>query len=485
MRPHDPPAGDRQVGPGPAADAPRVVLELAPEGRWVAETYPVDDIEAARRRAAFGSRSPSTAVPGSSGCCCGWVRPVVSSTDRTSCAAAGALRCGPGAGPLPTGLTAEDHGSTATLAAAVDDEHGGAPPPRNDRPPTASPPTPGGRLRARRGRGHWRAPAPSQALGHPQRHRVGPRAGRRPASSPWSSRPGCSRPSTSRRARWSPRCTSATGCWSTRSATTSATSSGATSSCSSGPDSWGTGDIDDLIKRVIGLPGETVAVRDGEVYIDGERLDEPWLPDDVITPAFFAESGCVPDVHARRRRGVRARRQPRQQRRQQPLRPAAVRHHRRPRLHPRLAPRRLRRNLGFVAEILRRHRAHQNEDRGGFHLQNDVPAAAARRGDELLQRVRGCAGASRRGRHRRALALAIRRRERRAAEPPSRPSSPARCRRNVSRTNGEPRGESRRTRYQCTPGRRRTRASAARVIVEDGWASVSWPRAAAESGNTR
>ena len=29
------------------------------------------------------------------------------------------------------------------------------------------------------------------------------------------------------------------------------------------PDGWGTGDIDDLIKRVIALPGETVAVRDG------------------------------------------------------------------------------------------------------------------------------------------------------------------------------------------------------------------------------
>ena len=29
-----------------------------------------------------------------------------------------------------------------------------------------------------------------------------------------------------------------------------------------------------LIKRVIGLPGETVQVKDGYVYIDGEKLDE-------------------------------------------------------------------------------------------------------------------------------------------------------------------------------------------------------------------
>ena len=32
-----------------------------------------------------------------------------------------------------------------------------------------------------------------------------------------------------------------------------------------------------LIKRVIGLPGETVEIRDGQVYIDGVPLDEPYL----------------------------------------------------------------------------------------------------------------------------------------------------------------------------------------------------------------
>jgi proteasome accessory factor C len=34
-----------QVSAGPADDAPRVVLDLEPAGRWVAETYPVDAIE--------------------------------------------------------------------------------------------------------------------------------------------------------------------------------------------------------------------------------------------------------------------------------------------------------------------------------------------------------------------------------------------------------------------------------------------------------
>lgn len=34
---------------------------------------------------------------------------------------------------------------------------------------------------------------------------------------------------------------------------------------------------DPLIKRVIGLPGETVEIRDGRVLINGEALDEPYL----------------------------------------------------------------------------------------------------------------------------------------------------------------------------------------------------------------
>jgi signal peptidase I len=34
----------------------------------------------------------------------------------------------------------------------------------------------------------------------------------------------------------------------------------------------------DLVKRVIGLPGETISSRGGEVYIDGHPLKEPWLP---------------------------------------------------------------------------------------------------------------------------------------------------------------------------------------------------------------
>ncbi len=37
-------------------------------------------------------------------------------------------------------------------------------------------------------------------------------------------------------------------------------------------------EVKDLIKRVIGLPGETVEFRDGRILIDGHLLDEPYLP---------------------------------------------------------------------------------------------------------------------------------------------------------------------------------------------------------------
>ena len=39
------------------------------------------------------------------------------------------------------------------------------------------------------------------------------------------------------------------------------------------------------IKRVIGLPGEHIQIKDGKVYINGEQLKEEYLADDVITDA--------------------------------------------------------------------------------------------------------------------------------------------------------------------------------------------------------
>lgn len=46
------------------------------------------------------------------------------------------------------------------------------------------------------------------------------------------------------------------------------------------------GAIDDLIKRAVGLPGETIEGRDGRVFIDGEPLDEPYLDAGVTTSDF-------------------------------------------------------------------------------------------------------------------------------------------------------------------------------------------------------
>ena len=38
-------------------------------------------------------------------------------------------------------------------------------------------------------------------------------------------------------------------------------------------------DYTDLVKRVIGLPGDTIASVDGRIVVDGRFLAEPWLPD--------------------------------------------------------------------------------------------------------------------------------------------------------------------------------------------------------------
>lgn len=52
-----------------------------------------------------------------------------------------------------------------------------------------------------------------------------------------------------------------------------------------------------LVKRVIGLPGETVSVKDGFVYINGEKLNEDYLPVSGITqsekPTFEVPAGHI------------------------------------------------------------------------------------------------------------------------------------------------------------------------------------------------
>ena len=36
--------------------------------------------------------------------------------------------------------------------------------------------------------------------------------------------------------------------------------------------------VNDLVKRVIGMPGDVMSVSGGYVYVDGQKLDETWLP---------------------------------------------------------------------------------------------------------------------------------------------------------------------------------------------------------------
>lgn len=52
------------------------------------------------------------------------------------------------------------------------------------------------------------------------------------------------------------------------------------------PESAGESEVDDFIKRVIGLAGETLRSIDGVVYIDGRPLEEPYLEPGVITSSL-------------------------------------------------------------------------------------------------------------------------------------------------------------------------------------------------------
>ena len=65
-------------------------------------------------------------------------------------------------------------------------------------------------------------------------------------------------------------------------------------------------EVNDLVKRVIGLPGETIALDHGHVEIDGKLLNETWLPSSVQgvsqpgptgTPYNLAKPYVIPANH--------------------------------------------------------------------------------------------------------------------------------------------------------------------------------------------
>jgi len=55
------------------------------------------------------------------------------------------------------------------------------------------------------------------------------------------------------------------------------------------PPGAATAQVKDLIKRVVGLPGETIEGRNGSIFINNKPLDEPYLPPDVRSRDFPPE----------------------------------------------------------------------------------------------------------------------------------------------------------------------------------------------------
>jgi signal peptidase I len=53
----------------------------------------------------------------------------------------------------------------------------------------------------------------------------------------------------------------------------------------------------DLVKRVIGMPGDTVEVRTGAVWINGQKLDEPYLKEPMSPFSNFAAYKVPPNCY--------------------------------------------------------------------------------------------------------------------------------------------------------------------------------------------
>lgn len=52
------------------------------------------------------------------------------------------------------------------------------------------------------------------------------------------------------------------------------------------PNAKGITGMDDLVKRLVGLPGETIEGRDGRIYINNKVIKEPYLPPNLQSTTF-------------------------------------------------------------------------------------------------------------------------------------------------------------------------------------------------------
>ena len=57
------------------------------------------------------------------------------------------------------------------------------------------------------------------------------------------------------------------------------------------------GAVGAYVKRVIGLPGDTIEERDGDIYIDGRKLDEPYIGTGRRDNGSFAPQKLGPDEY--------------------------------------------------------------------------------------------------------------------------------------------------------------------------------------------
>lgn len=50
-----------------------------------------------------------------------------------------------------------------------------------------------------------------------------------------------------------------------------------------------------MIKRVIGLPGDHIQIKDGSVYVNGEKLEESYISNEISTESFILNDFTVPE----------------------------------------------------------------------------------------------------------------------------------------------------------------------------------------------